>query len=209
MVPSLRSLLAPVKFLSGILHSSFFLLHLNGGRPQGPLNIENHWLSNVIMRASVAIGVAFLTGLCRMSCQGEEDHAVTRPNLFRLPPIKLRDESGPKPPQPERALSKQPTLSLRAEPVAVDSPLSYDLNSSIIPNSGFHLPRSNTSSNTGGWAYIDGLFKPEVIGIGNGKASFSCPFVTVIKRKNPLCLLSGLGNDGEGRLAFILLKVSW
>jgi hypothetical protein len=173
------------------------------------LNNENNWLSNAIMRASVAIGVAFLTGLCRMSCQGEEDHAVSRPNLFRLPPIKLRDESDPKPTQPDQTLSRQPTLSLRAEPAAVDNTLGYDLNSPDIPISGFHLTRPEASSNTSGWGYIDGLFKPEVIGIGNGKASFSCPFVTVFKRKNPLCLLSGLGNDGEGRLAFILFRVSF
>ena len=169
------------------------------------MNIENHGLSNVIMRTSMGIGVAFLTGLCRMSCQGEEDHAATRPNLFVLPPIMLREQSGPKPTQPDQALFKQSTLSVRTEPAAVGSTVSYDLHSPVIPSSEF-VTRPPASSNSSGWGYIDRLFTPEVIGIG--KVSVSCPFVTAIKRKNPLRLLSGFGND-EGRLAFIFLKVSW
>jgi hypothetical protein len=158
------------------------------------------------MRASMGIGVAFLAGLCRMSCQGEEDHAATQPTLFFQPPIKLREESVSKPTQPDEAISKQSTLSLRTEPAAGGSNLSYDLRGPAIPSIEFHLTQPEASSNSGGWGYIDRLFMPEFIGIG--KVSVSCPFVTIIKRKNPLYLLSGLGND-EGRLAFILLKVSW
>jgi hypothetical protein len=119
--------------------------------------------------------------------------------------MKLREESDPKPAQPDQALSnKQSTLSLRTEPAAVGSTL--DLYSPVIPSREFRLTRPGASSNSSGWGYIDRLFVPEVIDIG--KVSVSCPFVTVIKRKNPLCLLSGLGSD-EGRIAFILLKVSW
>src|SRR5262249_42971328 len=128
------------------------------------------------MRTSMAIGAAFLTGLCRMSCQGQEEAAATRPFLFSLPPIKLREESGPQPTEPDPALSNQSTLSLRTEPPAVESTLSYDLHSPDFPRREFHLTRREASSNSSGWGYIDRLFMPEVIRIG--KVSVSCPFIT-------------------------------
>jgi len=70
----------------------------------------------------------------------------------------------------------------------------------------FYLTRTETPSDTGVLGYVDRLFTPEVVKIGN--ASVSCPLVTVIKRKNPLCLLSGFGTD-RTLISYIFLQVSW
>lgn len=152
------------------------------------MNIARRAWSKLIMRTSMAMHVAFLSGFCCMSCQVEANDVATRPLPFLLPPIQLREESRPAPTQPAQALSEQSILPTRIASPAIQSVLSDDdINRRFIRRAEIYLTRPEASASSSVGSYFDGLFKPTIIGIG--KTSVSCPLVTVIKRRNPLALL--------------------
>jgi hypothetical protein len=86
-----------------------------------------------------------------------------------------------------------------------------DFHSSVFRSDRFYLTQSRALPQNGLVRFVDGVFTPEVFQVG--KASVSSPFATAIKRKNPLCLLSGLapGEEPTGNLSLIfkILVVTW
>jgi len=123
-----------------------------------------------------------------------------------MAPVRLRDEPGPKPARPEQPLPTQSVSTIAAGNISLDSvPSDLDLHS-VVRSDRLYLTQPNALPDDGADRFVRNIFTPEVFQIG--KASVSCPFATAIKRKNPLCLLSGLGTD-SGLLTYVLLKVSW
>jgi len=159
------------------------------------------------MHFGKALGIGFLMTLCVATSHGETNDFAALSMRFSLPPLRLRGEPCPNLAKCDEMLSPQPTLSATVGTVALANVLSdSDLHSSIVRSSEFYLTRPEAPSDSGLVRYVDRLFTPEVIRIG--KASVSCPFVTAIKRNNPLCLLSGFGTD-RTLISYILLQVSW
>jgi hypothetical protein len=140
-----------------------------------------------------------------MSCCGGTNDFAAPSIRFSLTPVRLRDEPRPKSAQPEQVLSTQSTSSASVGSTALESVLGDgDLHSHIVRSDRFYLTQAKELSEHG---LVAGIFTPEVIQIG--KASVSSPFLTVIKRKNPLCLLSGFGSDQGLTLTFKVLEVWW
>ena len=159
------------------------------------------------MRFLVAIRAALFTSLCCISCHVEADDITTQSVPFCLPQVLLRTESHPKAAQPEQTPPTQPTTSASIGSATLESALGDGGPHSRVVRSGeFYLTRVEAPSDTGVLQYVDRLFTPEVVKVGS--ASVSCPFITLIKRKNPLCLLSGFGTD-RTLISYIFLQVSW
>jgi hypothetical protein len=140
-----------------------------------------------------------------MSCSGGTNELAARCIPFSMPSIRLRDEL--KPALAEKVPSRPPTSTTLAGNTSLESVLSDgDLHSHVVRSDTFYLTQAKALPDEGVDRFVASIFTPEFFQIG--KASVSSPVATVIKRKNPLCLLSGLGTDG-GLLTYILLKVSW
>jgi hypothetical protein len=160
-----------------------------------------------MMRFPVAILIALLLSLRCMSCLVQAEELGNRPVPFSLPQVQLRDGSHSKPAQPEQALSTQPIPCAPVQNAVLETVLSDgDLHSRVVRTGEFYLTRTEDTSGSGLLGYVDSLFTPDVVRIG--KASVSCPLVTVIKRRNPLCLLSGFGTD-RSLISYIFLQVTW
>lgn len=156
------------------------------------------------------VAVAFAMSLCCTGYCGETNDCAR--GLFCLAPIKLRTEARPE------VLTLEPTAAERSIPSASVSstgalvvPSDWDFHSSVTRSDRFYLTQSKALPESGVVRFVDGIFTPEVFQVG--KASVSSPFLTVIKRKNPLCLLSGFaaGEEPTGSLSLIFkaLVVSW
>ena len=159
------------------------------------------------MRSPMAAAVACLSSFCWLACDVEADDLATRSVPFCLPQVRLREEGRAKPAQPDLALSTQPIPSASTESAALESDLSDGgLHSRVLRTGEFYLTRPEGPAKSGLGGYVDGLFTPEVVRIG--KATVSSPILTIIKRGNPLCLLSGFGTD-RSLISYILLQVSW
>jgi hypothetical protein len=177
------------------------------GKAMATLNDVRHNLSNFIMHFGKALGIGFLMTLCVVTTHGETNDFAALSIRFSLPPLRLRGETCPNLAKSDATASPQPTSSATVGSLSFANVLSdSDLHSSIVRSSEFYLTRPESPSDGDLLRYVDRLFTPEVIRIG--KASVSCPFVTVIKRKNPLCLLSGFGTD-RTLISYILLQVTW
>jgi hypothetical protein len=160
------------------------------------------------MHFQKALSVAFLVTSYCMSCCGETNDFAAPSIRFSLPPARLRNEPRPKPAEPEQAPSTPSTSSASVGSTALESVLSDgDLHSHVVRSDRFYLTKAKELSENGLVGFVGGIFTPEVIQIG--KASVSSPFLTVIKRKNPLCLLSGFGSDQGLTLTFKFLEVWW
>jgi hypothetical protein len=172
-----------------------------------PLNNVNHKLSKLIMHLQKALSIAFLMTFYGMACCGGTNDIAGPAIRFSLPPMRLRAEPRPNLAKPDETVSAQPTSSASVGSSTLENVLSdSDLHSSVVRSDEFYLTRPEAPSDSGLLRYVDRLFTPEVVRIG--RASVSCPFVTVIKRKNPLCLLSGFGTD-RTLISYIFLQVSW
>jgi hypothetical protein len=132
--------------------------------------------------------------------------------LFCLPSVSLRTEA-----VPEVLPNKSTAIEKPVYSVSVSSGENegiqneWDFHSRILRSDQFYLTQAKASPESGFGRFIDGIFTPEVFRLG--KASVSCPITTAIKRKNPLCLLSGLaaGEEPTGGLSLIykILAVTW
>jgi hypothetical protein len=156
------------------------------------------------------LGVAFAMSLCCTSYSGEtNDSARVR---FCLPPINLRPQARPEVLSVESAAAVKPLSFASVGSSGDEHVLSdWDFHSRVVRSDRFYLVQSKPLPESGLVRFVDGIFTPEVFPVG--KASVSSPFLTVIKRKNPLCLLSGLapGEEPTGDLSLIfkILIVSW
>ena len=159
------------------------------------------------MNFQEALSLVFLMTLNCISCCGETNDIAVPSLRFALPPLRLRAEACPNLAKSDEPVSPQPTSSFSVGSMALANVLSdSNPHSSVVRTSGLYLTRPEAPSDGGPVRYFDKLFTPEVIKIG--KASVSCPLVTAIKRKDPLCLLSGIGANGT-LISYILLHVSW
>ena len=154
-----------------------------------------------------AIKVVFIVSLQCMSCCGETNEVDVQCIPFSMPSMRLRDELNAQPARPEQVLSREPTSTTSVGNISLDTVLSDgELHSHVVRSDIFYLTQTKAFPDDGVDRFVATIFKPEVFQIG--KASVSSPFATAIKRKNPLCLLSGLGTD-SGLLTYVLLRVSW
>ncbi len=159
------------------------------------------------MHPHQALTAAFIVSLQCLSCCGGTNELAAQFIPFSITPVRLRDEPGLKPDRPEQPLSTQPISTIAAGNTSLNSVLSdIDLHSSVVRSDTFYLTQPKALPDDGVDRFVHNIFTPEAFQIG--KASVSCPFATVVKRKNPLCLLSGLGTD-RGLLTYIFLRVSW
>ena len=147
-----------------------------------------------------------------MTCHVEADDVATQSVPFFLPRVQLREGLRSKPAQLEQTLSTQPISSAPIGSTVLESALSdNELNSRVIRSGEFYLTRSAAPSNSGLVRFVEGIFTPEVIHVG--KASVACPVVTAIKKKNPLCLLSGFATvktlSDDAQITYKLLQVWW
>lgn len=85
-----------------------------------------------------------------------------------------------------------------------------EFQSRVIRPGEFYLRQAAPASDNSIIRFVDGVFRPEVIQLS--KVQMTCPFWTALKRKNPLCLLSGLSpgvDTADGGIAFKVLELSW
>ena len=156
------------------------------------------------------LAVAFGIGLCFTAHCGETNDCAH--TLFCLAPVKLRTEARPEAPALEPTDADRPVPSASASSSGNEIVLSdWNFHSTVFRSDRFYLTQSRALPENGLVRFVDGIFTPEVFQLG--KASVSSPFATAIKRKNPLCLLSGLaaGEEPTGSLSLIfkILVVTW
>ena len=134
------------------------------------------------------------------------------PIKFALEPLRLRpgvtqenQEIKPSAPVPANLLFSRADASF-------EIPFNGgEFQSQVIRPGEFYLRQSTPASDNSIVRFVDGVFSPEVILLN--KVQLTCPFWTALKRKNPLCLLSGLspgaGTEAGGGIAFKVLELSW
>jgi hypothetical protein len=155
------------------------------------------------------VGVISLFCFC---CAAQTNDCAPSSIRFFLPPAQLRLEPAPQPDQRKTTLSLTPPATVSVAQDALQDLISDgDFHSRVIRSGEFYLTRSAVRPDTGIARFLDQVFTPEVIPWG--KASLSCPFLTAIKRKNPLSLLSGLtaqtAPTGDGEIVFRLIELNW
>ena len=175
------------------------------------MNENKHTTDGVGKFAMRLIGLASAAILYCLPCAGQTNVVCFATRFFE-PPLELRTQLAPGADKPMQAKTTQPDFSNSHEPVAFKTLLDDDeLDSPIFRHAQAYLKQLQAPSDAWAARSVDMLFKPDVIRLG--KASLSCPIVTVIKRKNPLCLLSGFVTDptlsAEGGIAFRLIDLSW
>jgi hypothetical protein len=158
------------------------------------------------------LAVAITVLVCCISCCGQTNTCPPAIVGFALSPIRLRADFGLEPQTTEQTNSEHLSLSIPVQKVALENSFSDgDLFSRRIRPGEFYLTRPEPRPDSDVARFLDRIFTPELIPVG--KASFSCPFVTMIKRKNPLSLLSGFttsqAQTGDGQINFTLFQLSW
>jgi hypothetical protein len=158
------------------------------------------------------LGVAGAVLLCCISCCGQTNTCPPPIGDFALPPIRLRADFGLEPQTTEQTNSEHLSLSIPVQKVALENAFGDgDLFSRRIRPGEFYLTRPEPRPDSDVARFLDRIFMPELIPVG--RASFSCPFVTMVKRKNPLSLLSGFTTTqaltGDGQINFKLFELSW
>ena len=139
---------------------------------------------------------------CRC-CSGQTNISASPAVRFFRPPVRLRTEARPAANKPQSAASVRPSSSVSSTNIKLLEDLSDDdLHSRIIKSGEFYLTRPEPLPDSGVAGFVDEIFRPEYLHLG--KTYVSCPFVTAIKRRNPLAILSGLGP-----FEFKFLEISW
>ena len=156
------------------------------------------------MRLPGLLAVAFVINMRCVGFCGETNNCEAPPIQFSLPPMRLRGESGIL--QTEgtegKTVSSLPIGTARSENTLSDR----DFHSRVFRSDRFYLTQPKALPDSGVARFVDMVFTPEVVQVG--KVSVSSPVLTVMKRRNPLCLLSAFATD-RGLLTFNLLELSW
>lgn len=139
-----------------------------------------------------------------LHCNGATNSTSATLPFFH-PPIELRPYDGWVSIKPMPA---EPTPSHQEEkPVRKSFLDGGDLDATLVERAQLYLYRVRARDDSP----LDRIFTPEVVHLG--KSSLSCPFLTVIKRRNPLCVLSGFSLSqtltGDGQIVFSILNISW
>lgn len=159
------------------------------------------------MRVRGLLAAVFVMNLRCISFCGETNNSAAPSIQFSLPPMHLRAEPGSGKLQVEAAAAGRTVSSLSVDNIQSENTLSdFDFHSRVFRSDRFYLTPSKTLPDSGVARFVDMVFTPEVVQVG--KVSVSSPVLTVMKRKNPLCLLSAFATD-RGLLTFNLLELSW
>ena len=153
------------------------------------------------------LAVAFVIISCCMSCWGETNDCADVGARFSLPPVLLRADprseiSGRETANADRPVASAPVASLASDTTLENS----QFFSRVFRSDRFYLSQSRPSPDSGFARFVDRIFTPELVPFG--KVSVRSPVLTMVKRKNPLCLLSAFGTD-RGLLTFNLLELEW
>lgn len=154
------------------------------------------------------LGLACMLTLQCMACYGQTNGCTASSVPFFIPQARLRAEAAAEP-----RLKTEMVIVSRPPPATPAANVGLDLNdggfhSRVVREGEFYLTRSEPLPDSGVARFVHEIFTPEVIHLG--KVSACCPFVTAIKKKNPLCILSGLSTmEGDVSIDFKLLELSW
>ena len=158
------------------------------------------------MRVWSLLGVVFVMSLRGECFCGETNNCADRCIEFSMPPMHLRAEPGPGTLRVEAAavktVSSPSVVTVQSENTLND----LDFRSRVFRSDRFYLTQPKALPDSGVARFVDMVFTPEVAQVG--RVSVSSPILTVVKRKNPLCLLSAFATD-RGLLTFNLLELSW
>jgi hypothetical protein len=167
-------------------------------------------IEGVYMKSTSGLACVFIMGC--ISCSGQTNSCPIPSFRFFLAPVQLRSEARPECAKSEQAASAPATPATSAGITSLNAAVGDgDFHSSVLREGEFYLTRTEGRSDNAVVRFVDEVFTPEVIHLR--KVSVSSPIVTIIKRKNPLCLLSGLSAQsapsGDGQIVFRLLELSW
>jgi hypothetical protein len=177
---------------------------------QGIGPVFSLYLEGVCMKSTSGLACVFIMGC--ISCSGQTNNCAILSFRFFLAPVQLRSEARPECGKSEQAASARATPATSAGITSLNAAFGDgDFHSSVLRDGEFYLTRTERRSDNAVVRFVDEVFTPEVIHLR--KVSVSSPIVTIIKRKNPLCLLSGLSAQstpsGDGQIVFRLLELSW
>lgn len=157
------------------------------------------------------LGFACAVAMGCLSCGAQTNCGPAIPLKFAVEPLHLRTVAPEEINAIKPSTPADPNLSLSKADASFQIPFSGgDFESRVIRPGEFYLRQAAPASENSIVRFVDGVFRPEVIHLD--KVQITCPFWTALKRKNPLCLLSGLGalaDSPGGGIAFRVLELSW
>jgi hypothetical protein len=153
------------------------------------------------------LGLACTLSMQCVVCHGQTNSCTPPSVLFYIPQARLRAEATAAPGKPEAGAASRPVFSAPPPSVALDLG-DGAFHSRVVREGQFYLTQREPPADSGTARFVNKIFSPDIIRFG--KVSVACPFVTAIKKKNPLCILSGLSTlTGDGQIDFKLLELSW
>ena len=165
------------------------------------------------------LGVAGFLAVSCMCCWGQTNVCPAPDVAFSLSPVRLRAEFGAQSCKPAEVNPSDPEikpeqqlLSHSVQNVSFEYTLGdNDFRTRLLKPGEFYLGLPEPRSDNAVMRFVDEIFTPEFIHWG--KVSVSCPFVTMIKKKNPLCFLSSFTAGklwtGDGQIRCKILELSW
>ena len=147
-----------------------------------------------------------------ISCSGQTNGCTTPSVRFFSEPVHLRTEARPATDKTKELAPARQIPPASAEGVSLETALGDgQFHSRVVRDGEFYLRQTTARSDSPVARFVDDVFRPELIHLG--KVTLSCPIVTVIKRKNPLSLLSAISTQatptGDGQIDFKFLELSW
>lgn len=156
------------------------------------------------MRLRGLLAVAFVISLRFVGFCAVTNNCVAPSIQFSLPPMHLRGEPGIL--RAEETDGKTVSLPSVGTPHSENTLSDRDFHRGVFRSDRFYLTQPKALPDSGVARFVDMVFTPEVVHVG--KVSVSSPVLSVMKRRNPLCLLSAFATD-RGLLTFNLLELSW
>lgn len=162
------------------------------------------------MKLLCSLGAVWILG-CGSS-QGQSNACTCGPKPFYLEPMHLRAAERAKADQPAETSPVQTPSPKPTTPLSLATGWSgAQFHSRVLREGEFYLIPPPLLADSPAARFVDTVFRPEVFHLG--KVAVSSPIATVIRRKNPLSLLSGLSGgptgSGNGGICFRLLELSW
>ena len=161
------------------------------------------------MRRTSGFACAMVLGC--LSCGAQTNCCPATPIKFAIEPLRLRPEARPENDEIKPSAAVVANLPVSKPGVSFETGLDgSEFQSQVIRPGQFYLTQAAPASDNSIIRFVDGVFRPEIIQLN--RVQMKSPFWTALKRKNPLCLLSGLGalaDSPGGGIAFRVLELSW
>ena len=175
----------------------------------GLYEVESYFWADYHLKPGSILLPALL--LSCITSKGQTNVCAETSVWFFLDPVRLRTDVRTETDKPKRVVPP-PSNQLPEKVSVLESSLADEgFYSSVVRDGEFYLTKSMPRSDSAVVRFVEDVFRPELIPLG--KVTASSPIVTVIKRKNPLCLLSGISTraspTGDGEIIFKLLELSW